>query len=74
MENLKTYPNNPVNVVTEETTIAQMGLTKREHFAAMALQGIISNPNRGSAKLADISKSAVILADALINELNKEQT
>lgn len=46
-------------------------LTKREYFAAAALQGLIAK--RGyNDKLAQTSL-AVILADALIAELEKEK-
>ena len=50
------------------------GLTKREHFAAMAMQGYISDeawsrkPGMGMAKLATLSVEA---ADALLAELEK---
>ena len=40
------------------------GLSKREYFAAMALQGLLA-ANRHNVELA------VYYADALINELNK---
>jgi hypothetical protein len=47
------------------------GLTKREYFAAMALQGIIANKDGLDIKIERIVKSAVDTADALIEELNK---
>ena len=47
------------------------GLTKREYFAAMALQGIISNKDGLDIKIERIVESAVDTADALIEELNK---
>jgi hypothetical protein len=43
------------------------GLTKREYFAAMAMQGLLSNPNTIFE-----TQYAVIIADALIAELNKK--
>jgi hypothetical protein len=47
------------------------GLTKREYFAGMALQGLLSNPERvGSIKEA--TKAAIWFADALIAELEKD--
>lgn len=51
------------------------GLTKREHFAAMALQGILAGTS-GVESLASIGPAgwtsvAVSQADALIAELNK---
>jgi hypothetical protein len=44
----------------------EFGLTKREYFAAMAMQGLLSNPNTSFE-----TRDAVIIADALIAELNK---
>ena len=47
------------------------GLAKREYFAAMAMQGMSKDCN--SQMLIDIAcKRAVIIADALINALNKQ--
>ena len=43
------------------------GLTKREHFASMMLQGIISNPD---FKFHDV-RLAVEIADELLEELEK---
>lgn len=46
------------------------GLTIREHFAALAMQGLLSNPNHSGVAYEAII--AVEAADALIAELNKE--
>ncbi len=46
------------------------GLTKREYFAAMAMQGLLACPNNVNMA-QDIAKGAVIIADQLIIELNK---
>ncbi len=46
------------------------GLTKREYFAAMAMQGHFSNGNLDT-NAKDVAIWAVEAADALINELNK---
>jgi hypothetical protein len=48
----------------------QDGLTKREYFAAMAMQGLLACPNNVNMA-QDIAKGAVIMADQLIIELNK---
>jgi len=53
------------------------GLTKREYFAAMAMQGLLamlsnSNPTTGGFYETTALES-VRLADALIAELNKEK-
>lgn len=44
------------------------GLTIRQHFAAMAMQGRCVDPK---TSIEDLAKEAVRIADALINELNK---
>ena len=46
------------------------GLTKREYFAALTLQGIVGDPNRDGNHAA-YARDAVMFADALIAELNK---
>lgn len=53
------------------------GLTKREYFAVMALQGILSGVS-GVEQLAHVhpaswSETAVQYADTLIAELNKKE-
>lgn len=51
------------------------GLTKREHFAAMAMQGMYSNNGMvdqfGYAET--LAKEAVAIADALIKALNEPE-
>ena len=60
---LDTYSGKPCN--------QHFGLTKRELFAAMAMQGMLANGvDRHAAHVNAIY--AVQHADALINELNKE--
>lgn len=59
------------------------GLTKREYFAALAMQGMLANPvtiesfteayDQGVGPMADIlAAEAVAQADALIDALNAE--
>ena len=45
------------------------GLTKREYFAGMALQGMLAK--YGSDYQVNNAKEAIYWADALIEELNK---
>lgn len=78
----------PINPICEQVAIYRQpdgtcrvdsGLTIRQHFAAMAMQGMLSNPesNRpGVSKLPlaqALAMASVTVADALINELNKEK-
>ena len=55
-------------------TTFSSGLTKREYFSALAMQGIMSNPNSLAIQTkAELVNIAVKTADLLIKELNKEQ-
>ncbi len=62
----------PAFPVTFSSMADCKGLSKRELFAAFALQGILRGENtisKDSAKEA--SKEAILCADALIKELEK---
>ena len=72
MENNETNPNEPINIIyNSANVISTTGLTKRECFAAMAVQGTIANKDGLDIKIERIVESAVDTADALIEELNK---
>lgn len=71
-----THGNDSINVVTYEESkeVANSGLTKREYFAAMAMQGILSNSKDWTDSdrcLNWVSESSVKYADSLIEALNK---
>ena len=66
MENGK----NSAHPINDLTTVSQMGLTKREYFAAMAMQGILSNPNRGY-QVEKVVAASLEYADGLLNEIEK---
>jgi hypothetical protein len=51
------------------TEAVQLGISKREYFAAKALQGVLADAE--GMTTSDIVACAVNLADALIAELNK---
>ena len=74
MENNKTHGDSPAfskaAFYTDEYGIdaPQEGLTKREYFAAMALQGLLAND---SELITSKARDAVQAADALIEILNK---
>ena len=58
-------------------TFFTSGLTKREHFAGLAMQGILSSSFIGDFCKSDavcpaaVSKAAVNYADALLRELDE---
>lgn len=58
------YPSNH-----DDNFAPEYGLTKREYFAAMAMQGFCSTGNYANGK--DVAYDAVRAADALLEELSK---
>jgi hypothetical protein len=66
----KTEPNQAAFAYFNEMNSWQTGLTKREYFAALMLQGIVSSgiPQKLHESFA---KESIQLADVLIKELNK---
>jgi hypothetical protein len=70
-----TTPGSPLNPqilkFSDGTETVNMGLTKREYFAAMAMQGYLSGEMFMRQSREEISAKAVMAADALIEALNK---
>jgi hypothetical protein len=66
-----TNANEPINPQNEFSYNMQYcsGLTKREYFAAMAMQGLMACEYKGTEK--QFAKKSVGMADALINALNE---
>lgn len=67
---MKTNPDDPVNGFRHGR---YESLTKREYFAAMAMQGFAANSGMNYCDAQDTSKEAVKQADALIAALNGER-
>jgi hypothetical protein len=63
-----THPNHPA-FATGTDNWNQEGLTKREYFAAMAMQGFLAK--YGTDYYQQHAKESVLQADALINALNE---
>jgi hypothetical protein len=49
------------------------GLTKREYFAALAMQGLCVNMGRNGFTENNLHETALKIGDLLIEELNKEK-
>lgn len=77
----------PGMTVTEMTPIHMVGLTKREYFAAMAMQGLLSSEWAGRPKFRvitgldepeernpSVAELAVFHADSLILELERTKS
>lgn len=71
---MTTKGNDPAHPTPEFYNDRQLGvtpgLTIREYFAAIALQGLLA---ARYIDLADLPRRAVKMADELITELNKEK-
>jgi len=65
---MNTNPDDLVNVGSG--CIEDGGLTKREYFAGLAMQGLIG---LGKRDCENIGTAAVCVADNLIKALNKEE-
>ena len=64
----KNTPAYPQNVNFKDCEIDFYGLTKREYFAGLAMQGMAMS----DLKFEDIAHDSVKMADALIKELDKK--
>ena len=71
----------PINPVLTQSPSLQnetsLGLTKREYFAGLAMQGLISNPNIVRPKESDeefkyFSERAIKYADELLKQLENK--
>jgi hypothetical protein len=80
---MKTNPNDPIAYVDELQAIEgseefnrflNYGLTKREYFAAMAMQGFTSIIHTAfdSQEIREIAEASIEMADTLIKTLNDE--
>ncbi len=65
----------PQKIEHPDGDIFTRGLTKREYFAAMAMQGMLSNNNNITyfTYFEKVAKRSVQAADALIKALNESQ-
>lgn len=67
---MQTNPNDGINhIESSPSFVSNKGLSKREYFAAIAMQGVLTNPP-AQITTNDIPKLAVKMADALIKALN----
>jgi hypothetical protein len=65
-------PLYPMDIKFQDGTQGiNMGLSKREYFAAMAMQGYLSGEKYKQCSRYEICAKAAMAADALIEALNK---
>lgn len=65
-------PHQIIDANHEHFKIGSAGLTKREHFAAMAMQGLASTVVYRIDKFDELALDAVELANALLKALESE--
>ncbi len=65
----RTAPAFPFIGTVRSQHVYQQGLTKREHFAGVALQGLLANPAHAGFNVEEVAWEAVRLADALCDAL-----
>lgn len=72
----------PINFIPEEESdrlkehgdmTLFKGLTKREYFAGLAMQGLLAKSNTFTPDSERLAKGAVGYADALLSELSKSE-
>ena len=56
--------------IVQQVDVYFCGLTKREYFAAMAMQGLLANSSN-SIYPTEVAQDSLIYADALLAELEK---
>lgn len=66
----KELGDKPMNAALVHGQVA--GITLRQHYAGVAMQGITAHPEFGSGTFTGIAETAVKQADALLAELAKE--
>lgn len=64
-------PAIPTTVELEKAGYIYLGLTKREYFAAMAMQGMLTNPVNASYSIEFLIQCSVEAADVLLEKLEK---
>lgn len=60
----------PIKTDYNGGNVESFGLSKREHFAAMAMQGLLANPDNLDYTRDETAILAIGAADALIKALN----
>ena len=58
-------------MLDQNGSYTQYGLTKREYFAGLAMQGRVMNSRSFDNDFGQIAELSVSMADTLIDELNK---
>jgi hypothetical protein len=74
-EKAKQLGSESIHAYFGDKETASNGLTKREHFAAIAIQGMLCGAVSISnlPEIEDVAKASCMYADALLEELSKTE-
>ena len=62
-------PINPIPEHFDKYQNENIGLTKREYFAGLAMQGILANSSLNNLKEETVAEISVLCADKLLKQL-----
>ena len=62
-------PINPIPEHFDKYQNENIGLTKREYFAGLAMQGILANSSLNNLKEETVAEISVLCADKLLEQL-----
>jgi hypothetical protein len=62
----------PWNNLDGGEAVPHYGITLRQHFAGVAMQGALANPDHAADDYEEMAKCSVQQADALLDELAKD--
>ena len=68
--------DNPINPIPEHFDKYQnenIGLTKREYFAGLAMQGMLANSSLNNLKEETVAEISVLCADKLLEQLENSK-
>lgn len=63
--------SNSVNAIDYDKCYLEEGLTKREYFAGLAMQGLCANPNTFNMSYEEIAQYSIKQADELLKQLQE---
>jgi len=56
-----------------DTVMIHFGMNLREYYAGLAMQGLLSAPNTANIPKENIAGMSTVYADALLEELSKDE-
>ena len=70
---MKTKPSDPISPLSKDVVYLSEGLSKREHYAGLALRSLLGSTNGLAVPIDPVCRLAVDIADLLIKFLNEKE-